>query len=65
MEQDGSWKQCGNEMEDIIPCKQLGNGMEILWKLEIVWKMCGNNIERGMKVYQNRPPQLKVISWVS
>ena len=39
--------------------------MEILWKLEIVWKMCGNNIERGMKVYQNWPPQLKVISWVS
>ena len=39
--------------------------MEILWKLENGMEMCGNNIECGMEIYQNQPPQLKVISWVS
>ena len=42
--------------------------MEIAWKwygnIVEVGKWYGNNTECGMEIYQNRPPQLKLVSWV-
>ena len=38
--------------------------MEILWKLETVWKMCGNNMEiawNGREIYRNWPPYLSPV----
>ena len=50
------WKYNGNKMK-------AGNSLKIIWKktwkLEIKWKMHGNNIEivwNGRGIYWNHPP---------
>ena len=44
------WKWDGNRMG-------VENSVEGLWKLEVVWKLCGNNTEivwNGREIYQNQ-----------